>query len=155
MIADDHPAALWRLSWADMHRDARVLAGRLRGLGPFDGIVAVARGGLIPAAILAAELDIKLVETVCVSSYDQHRRGAPRVLKALAEQGRRWLVVDDLVDSGATARLVRAMLPDAHYAVLYAKPAGRALADSHVAEVAQEVWVVFPWEEAPAGVKSP
>ena len=146
MSHDYRQAQTLTLSWQDMHRDACVLARRLKNQGRFDGIVAVARGGLVPAAILARELDIKLVETVCISSYDDRAQGGMEILKTLAEDGKRWLVVDDLVDSGATAKVVRAMLPGCHYATLYAKPAGAALTDTTVAELEQHVWLVFPWE---------
>ena len=149
MTHDYRQAQTLILSWQDMHRDACALAELLRDKGPFHGIVAVARGGLVPAAILARELDIKLVETVCISSYDDRSQGEMEILKTLAEDGRHWLVVDDLVDSGATAKVVRAMLPDCHYATLYAKPEGEALCDTHVARLEQDVWLVFPWEAGP------
>lgn len=134
------------LSWSRIHDDARRLAAKLKGR-PFKGIVAVARGGLVPAAILARELDIRLVETVCVSSYGDGHRHELEVLRELHHDGTGWLVVDDLVDTGNTARVVRAMLPGAHYATLYAKPEGRPLTDTFVEEIAQSVWVVFPWDE--------
>lgn len=149
------PAATLTLSWDAMHRDACALAARLRGQGPFDGVVAVTRGGLVPAAIIARDLDLTLVETICVASYDNRTRGDIAVIKALTADGRRWLVIDDLVDSGATARVVRAMLPACHYATLYAKPDGAAEVDTHVALIDQTTWVVFPWEAAPAAAKSP
>ncbi len=113
--------------------------------------MAVSRGGLIPAAIVARELECRLVETVCVASYDEEARGAPALLKppAAAGNGAGFVVIDDLVDRGETARLVRGMLPAAHFACLYAKPAGRSGADTVVAEVAQDTWVLFPWDTAP------
>lgn len=134
------------LTWDDMHRDACALAAKLRHKGDFTGIVAVTRGGLVPAAIVARELDIKRIETVCISSYDDRAQGELEIIKGLSGDGAGWLVIDDLVDSGATARAVRDMLPGAHYASLYAKPAGKPLVDTYVAEIDQDVWIVFPWE---------
>ncbi len=113
---------------------------------------------MIPAAIVARELECRLVETVCVASYDEEApgtpSGAPVVLKppAAAGDGAGFVVIDDLVDHGETARLVRGLLPAAHFACLYAKPAGRDRADTFVAEVAQETWVLFPWDTAPVFV---
>ncbi len=123
----------------------------LAPLGPWRGLVAVTRGGMIPAAIVARELECRLVETVSVASYDEEARGDPVVLKqaTAAGDGEGFLVIDDLVDRGATARLVRALLPKAHFACLYAKPAAQGIADTFVAEVAQDVWVLFPWDTAP------
>ncbi len=141
------------VTWDQLHRDARALATRLMPLGPFRGIVAIARGGLIPAAIIARELECRLVETVSVAAYagEAGTGGVPVVLKspAAAGDGEGFLIVDDLVDTGETARLVREMLPRAHFACLYAKPAGRPVADSFVAEVSQETWILFPWDTAP------
>jgi xanthine phosphoribosyltransferase len=56
------------------------------------------------------------------------------------------LVVDDLVDTGATLKVVRDMLPKAHYATVYAKPQGRPLVDTFVTEVSQDTWIYLPWD---------
>ena len=69
------------VSWDMFHRDARTLASQLADERPFAAIVAVARGGLVPAAIVARELGIRLVETVCITSYEHmnsRRREAPQ-----------------------------------------------------------------------------
>ena len=139
------------VTWDQLHRDARTLAASLMPLGPFKGIVAVTRGGLIPAAIIARELECRLVETISVVSYDDETQGAPRIVKpaSAAGDGDGFLIVDDLVDSGVTARLVRDLLPRAHFACLYAKPAGKPVTDSFVVEVPQETWILFPWDTAP------
>lgn len=139
------------VTWDQLHRDARSLAAALMPRGPWRGIVAVSRGGLIPAAIIARELECRLVESVSVVAYQDETRGDPVVLKppTAAGDGEGFLIVDDLVDSGVTAKVVRALLPRAHFACLYAKPDGRPLADSWVAEVAQDTWILFPWDTAP------
>jgi xanthine phosphoribosyltransferase len=138
------------LTWDELHRDAVALAERLRAKGPFTGIVAVTRGGMIPAAIIATELDLRLIETVCVSSYDDRAQGELDVLKAASGDGAGWLVIDDLVDTGATARAIRVMLPLAHLAAIYAKPAGIDALDTLLVALPQSTWVVFPWEAKPA-----
>jgi xanthine phosphoribosyltransferase len=139
------------VTWDQLHRDARTLASILMPLGPFRGIVAITRGGLIPAAIIARELELRLVESISVLSYDEEQQGAASVLKppAAAGDGEGFLIIDDLVDSGVTARLVRDLLPRAHFACLYAKPAGRPATDTYVVEVPQDTWVLFPWDTAP------
>jgi len=139
------------VTWDQLHRDARTLAEVLMPMGPFRGIVAVTRGGLIPAAIVARELDCRLIESVSIATYDEERQGAPSVLKRpdAAGDGEGFLIVDDLVDSGVTASIVRGLLPRAHFACLYAKPAGKRLADTWVVEVPQDTWVLFPWDTAP------
>ncbi len=146
------------VSWDEFHRDCRVLARRLKALGPFTALVAVTRGGLVPAGIVARELGIRAIETISIVSYGEgDRRGAVRVIKGLGPglaTGRGVLVVDDLVDSGETARVVRGLLPDAHLATVYAKPAGRPLVDTFVDEVAQDTWIHFPWDLG-LGIQAP
>ncbi len=141
------------VSWDQFHRDARALAWRLAGSGPFDALVAITRGGLVPAAIVARELDLRLIETVCVASYHDYKNpGGLKVLKPIAPEvakldaDARILVVDDLVDTGATMKVVREMLPKAHVATVYAKPLGRPLVDTFVTEVSQDTWIYFPWD---------
>ena len=141
---------LFPVSWDQFHRDARALAWRLSGAGPFEVIVTITRGGLVPAAIVARELGIRVIETISISSYRDKAQGELSVLKAIAaeilarESG--VLVVDDLVDTGATARIVRDLLPRAHFATVYAKPQGRLLVDTFITEVSQDTWIYFPWD---------
>jgi xanthine phosphoribosyltransferase len=140
------------VSWDQFHRDARALAWRLSSAGPFDAVVAITRGGLVPAAIVARELGIRVIETVCIASYDYDKQGTISVLKGVSaeiigkDQGQGVLIIDDLVDTGATARVVREILPKAHFAAVYAKPQGRPLVDSFVTEVSQDTWIYLPWD---------
>jgi xanthine phosphoribosyltransferase len=141
------------ISWVELHRDARYLSEVLHGKGDWKGIIAVTRGGLIPAALVARELDIRLVDTICVTSYDSGAAGAAaqvqtsvRVLKGVTGEGDGYLLIDDLVDTGRTAQVVRQLLPKAYFATLYAKPAGRAIVDTCVKEFKQNKWIHFPWD---------
>jgi xanthine phosphoribosyltransferase len=148
------PEKIFPVSWDQFHRDSRALAWRLAGAGPFEALVCVTRGGMVPAAIVARELGIRLIETVCVASYNHTSQGELKVLKDVAAsivgsgggEGRGVLVVDDLVDTGQTARVVRALLPRAHFAAVYAKPMGRPLVDTFITEVSQDTWIYFPWD---------
>jgi xanthine phosphoribosyltransferase len=153
MTLSKMPEKAFPVSWDQFHRDARALAWRLNGAGPFQAIVTVTRGGLVPAAIVARELDVRVIETICVTSYDYTRQGDLRILKGVADEilrmngdGRGVLIVDDLVDTGKTAKVVRDLLPNAHFATVYAKPMGRPLVDTFVTEVSQDTWIFFPWD---------
>ena len=151
------------VSWEQFHRDARALAWRLAGMrSEWKAIVCITRGGLVPAAIIAREIGTRLIETVCIASYhDYDKQGELQVLKDIApglreEDGEGILIVDDLTDTGKTAALVRAMLPKAHFATVYAKPKGRPLVDTFITEVSQDTWIFFPWDlglsfQAPLG----
>ncbi len=139
------------VSWDQFHRDARALAWRLSSAGPFKAVVAVTRGGLVPAAVVARELGIRIIETISVASYDYDKKGEISVLKNVAngigvDGGAGVLIVDDLVDTGATAKVVRELMPRAHFAAVYAKPQGRPLVDSYITEVSQDTWIYLPWD---------
>ncbi len=146
----------FHVSWDQIHRDARALAWRLDGKGPDNGgwkaVVGVTRGGLVPAMIVARELDIRRVDTISVKSYNHQTQGAPEVIKApqadLMGDGTGILIVDDLVDSGKTLEVVRALYPNAHFATVYAKPSGKPMVDSYITEVSQDTWIFFPWDMA-------
>lgn len=136
------------VSWDEVHRDTRELAALLLAEGRrYRGIVAIARGGLVPAAILARELGIRLVDTLCIASYDHQVQGEAHILKGMpGETGEGWLLVDDLVDTGKTAAIARELLPAARFVTVYAKPQGKPLADLFVREVEQHLWIQFPWD---------
>jgi xanthine phosphoribosyltransferase len=138
------------VTWVEVHRDTKELARMLLEKGPWEGIIALTRGGLVPAAIIARELNIFVVDTLCVSTYDEQVREESNVLKtperAVACGGKGWLLVDDLVDTGTTAKVARKILPHAHFATVYAKPMGRTCVDTCVHEVSQETWIYFPWD---------
>jgi len=134
------------VSWDQIHRDSKALAWRLSSQGPWRKVVCVTRGGMVPACIVARELEIRLVDTVCVATYDHQTKGGSNVLKGVEDDGPDVLIVDDLVDTGRTAEIVRAMLPQAHYATVYAKPDGRPQVDTFITEVSQDTWIYLPWD---------
>ena len=150
------PDKAFPVSWDQFHRDCRALTWRLNEVGPFHAVVAITRGGLVPAAIVARELGLRVIDTVCVASYDHDKQGDLKVLKSISADtaklgggtGKGLLIVDDLVDTGKTGRLVRALMPDAHFAAVYAKPLGRPLVDTFITEVSQDTWIHFPWDTA-------
>ena len=140
------------VSWEELHRNSRALSWRLLEMGPWKGIIAITRGGLVPAAILARELDLRLIDTVCISSYSSSdidgdkAQGELQLLKSAAGDGEGMLLIDDLVDTGKTAKYVRELLPKAHFATVYAKPSGKPLVDTFITEVSQDTWIRFPWD---------
>ncbi len=76
---------------------------------------------------------MEVVKPICQEIIDLDKTG-------------RVLIIDDLVDTGKTGRAVRAMLPNAHFSTVYAKPLARDLVNSFVTEVSQDTWIYFPWD---------
>ena len=147
----------FHVSWDQMHRDSRALAWRLDKRGPgedgaWKAVVAITRGGMVPACILARELNIRVVDTISVKSYDHQAQAEATVLKApdqeLVGDGTGILVIDDLVDSGRTLEVVRKLYPKAHFATVYAKPKGEPMVDTFITGVSQDTWIFFPWDMA-------
>jgi hypothetical protein len=83
----------YTVTWDQLHRDARALAWRLIEKGPYTGIVAISRGGLIPAAIVARELECRLIESVSVVTYDEEAMGTPVVNKPATAPGFWWSTI--------------------------------------------------------------
>ena len=145
----------FHVSWDQIHRDSRALAWRLSDITPPDGwraVVAITRGGLAPAMIIARELDVRTVDTISVKSYNHQTQSEPVVIKSpdmdIIADGEGVLVIDDLVDTGKTLEVVRRLMPKAHFATVYAKPMGKPMVESYVTEVSQDTWIFFPWDMA-------
>ena len=141
------------ISWPELHRDTRLLCHALMEKGPFKGIIAIARGGMIPAALVSRELEIRIIDTICAASYAksaeegaQNARSEVKILKGVDHDGEGYLLIDDLVDTGATARVIRNLLPKAYFVTLYAKPMGREVVDLCVKQFSQDKWIYFPWD---------
>jgi len=111
------------VSWDNLQREARRLARRQLPVSQWKGIIAVSRGGLVPAALMARELGIRNVETLCISSYDQ-------------------------VDTGTTAKAIRELYPKAKFIAIFAKPMGEALLDDFEVAIPQDTWIEQPWDMA-------
>lgn len=137
------------ISWNDFHGSVKELATKLRGLErKFNKIIAITRGGLVPAAILGQELDIRDIDTVCLASYSDadHQQTSIDIIKDLTSEDDGILVIDDLVDTGTTFKYISGILPHAYRACIYAKPSGVGMVDTYVQDVPQDTWIFLPWE---------
>ena len=137
------------VTWDMFQMHARRLSERLLPASQWKGIIAVSRGGLFPAAVLARELGLRHIETVCIASYHDHNnQGELQVLHAaqVPNGGKGFIVVDDLVDTGNTARAIRQMYPNAKFVTVFAKPAGAELVDDYVIDIPQNTWIEQPWD---------
>ncbi|EFE51833.1 xanthine phosphoribosyltransferase [Providencia rettgeri DSM 1131] len=141
------------VTWDMLQIHARKLAQRLLPVEQWTGIIAVSRGGLVPGALLARELGIRNVDTVCISSYDHNNQRELTVIKRAEGDGEGYIVIDDLVDTGGTAQAIRNMYPKAHFVTIFAKPAGRPLVDDYVVDIPQDTWIEQPWDMGVVFVK--
>jgi xanthine phosphoribosyltransferase len=134
------------VTWDALHAHSRKLALQLLSMGKWKGIIAVSRGGLVPASLVARELCIRYLDTVCISSYNHKSRHKLKVLKRPKGDGSGFIVIDDLVDSGNTVRIVKEMYPNAFFACIFAKPSVRHLVNTYVVDVSEKTWIEQPWD---------
>lgn len=148
------PSSNRSIHWEEFHRSSRILCEQLATSRTWTRILAISRGGLIPAGIIARELNIRDIHVLCVQSYAGDASAGPATRRETIQflspipqgDGSEWLVVDDLADTGATLRSIRERLPNARYACVYAKPVGRDVLDHFVEEIPQNCWINFPWD---------
>lgn len=140
-----------KLTWQEIERLVEDLASKIQAvepLGKYRGIIAISRGGLVPAGMLSYALNINRVRVAGVESYHQKDQThlktihIPRIEKGSGH----YLLIDDLVDTGKTVNYLRKSLPPVTVATLIAKPKGESEADVFAKECPQDTWVTFPWE---------
>lgn len=146
------------VTWDDVQTLCDRLADQLAGQ-PFEGLLAVTRGGLIPAGLLAYRLNLRDILVAAMQFYDDNgaRAAQPTFLQFPAAPllcGRRILVVDEVWDSGRTITAVCDRVRDAGgapvTAVLHHKPQ-RSEMPGRPDFMAQETndWIVYPWTKKP------
>lgn len=137
------------ISWQEFHSDTKQLVEKIKAAGTFNRIVAVSRGGLIPAGIIAYELNIRNCETINMSSYeaDGTRRPDDKIeLRAnLDNIDSQTLIIDDLSDTGRTYKILRGLFPQAKFVTVYSKAAGVSEVDIY-ARLMPDQWIEFPWD---------
>ena len=144
------------ISWSSVHKDTSLLVQKIQKDNPnIKGLVALTRGGLVPSGIISRLMDIKLIDTLCIFSYTDKQDISSKQEKisllksshnALDDLGLNWLLIDDLVDTGATARYAKSLMPHITIACLYAKPLGLDSTDYYIKKYNQDTWIQFPWE---------
>ncbi len=104
----DEPQKMLNISWDMFHRDCRELAQKIIEVGRFEKMVAITRGGLFPAGIIARELNIRHIDSISIASYDEYFQGELRLIKPpmIEGDGEGVLFVDELVDTGKTLAFI-------------------------------------------------
>ncbi len=137
------------INWDEFHQSVKNLCTKIKTMGEFEKIIAVSRGGLIPAGIIAYELNIRNTEVVNISSYDNNydRRDDKDIeLNINVDKAdEKTLIVDDLADTGRTFQILRQFYPQAKFVSVYAKDAGQNEVDVFAKRMPDD-WIVFPWD---------
>lgn len=139
------------LSWETIHHAVDALQYEIERTRPdLDFIVAIARGGLIPATLLSHKLNLPM-KIVTAQSYEGTRR-TPNKPTEIVGWDRNWedkkiLIVDDILDSGATKKAIddfRTTYLKSYAMIVNKRPFTSPTA--HFITVDPSVWIKFPWE---------
>jgi hypoxanthine phosphoribosyltransferase len=141
----------WHITWQEIHNATRALAQTIKdaNFNPTT-IVAVAKGGIIPAGILLQFFPQAHFVVLRVESYDKKEQGEvlihnPEVLTFV--DFRRTLVVDDICDSGNTFQAIDNLFPSMRYAAIFRRSANPKQFHCYSGWLATEdSWLNFPWE---------
>ena len=136
------------INWNDFHQDVKNLCAKIKQSVEYDKIVAISRGGLVPAGIIAYELNIRNSAVINIATYvgaEHLKLDEVDRPEAVGKVDEKTLIVDDLADSGQTFRVMRRQFPKGKYVTVYAKEKGKNEVDLYAREVPDE-WIVFPWD---------
>ena len=147
-----------RLTWDVVDRLIDILLPQLEQVGPFQAMVMITRGGVIPGGLLAEALDIQHLLTAAVDFPATASSGMmawPKFLQFPQDDvlaGRRTLIVDDVWGSGRTSTSVRERVANAtgqlYTCVLHFNPYRSLFTKAkpdYFAE-ATDAFIVYPWE---------
>ena len=137
------------ITWDEFHQDVKNLCKKIKDTGQeFNKIVAISRGGFIPAGIIAYELDIRNSAVINISTYvgSKHLKiNEVSNPQSVGKVDEKTLIIDDISDSGQTFEIMRRTFPNGKFVTVYAKEKGVSQADIFEKQV-PEKWVVFPWD---------
>ena len=137
------------INWQDFHQDVKDLCAKIKEEGKeYNKLVAISRGGFIPAGIISYELDIRQSAVINIATYvgSKHLKldevDCPDHVGLVDEK---TLIIDDLADSGQTFKVMRREFPQGKYVTVYAKEKGKDEVDIYARDLPDK-WVVFPWD---------
>ena len=138
-------------SWEEIVLLTKIVAAKIKGLNKkYDVILGITNGGIIPARLMALELDINHIQFIPVRNKKLYTEEMPKLLA-----NTNYLVVDEIYDTGQTFSKVKYAMQD--FDCDYAFLMGR-FNDSDDHEICNEItfigkilhhdkWIVFPWEQ--------
>ncbi|OGI12053.1 MAG: hypothetical protein A2Y40_07980 [Candidatus Margulisbacteria bacterium GWF2_35_9] len=140
-----------KLTWTDFDKLTNKIIQNIHDSNiKFDAIIGIVRGGLFLAGQLSYKLDIKKVYTINTQLYADKQLISPKVLYFPKDiHFKNALVVDDILDTGATFNLINDLLKQIsdnyHWAILLDKGKSNEKIDFIGQNINRDIWVEFPW----------
>jgi hypoxanthine phosphoribosyltransferase len=146
------------ISWSRFYSLSRILARRIHdsGFKP-DVIVAIGRGGYMPARIISDFLHIMNLSSFKIEHYQGTRKNPVPLIKyplGRGVSGEKVLLVDDVCDSGGTFELAdrhleeQMQLKEARTAVIHFKKTSSFIPDYYAGRIIKWRWIIYPWAAA-------
>lgn len=146
------------ISWGGFFRLSRILSRKIAGSGyEPDLIVAIGRGGYMPARIISDFLHIMNLASFKIEHYHGTRKKTVPLIRYPLGQGvsgKRVLLVDDVCDSGITFELATGHLKKrlgpcmVRTAVMHYKKTSSFIPDYYAARIVKWRWIIYPWAAA-------
>lgn len=139
------------ITWTDFYTEVENLITTItKSQKKYELILAVTRGGLVPAYYIAKILDLP-VKTINVTSYiSQKEIGEIKHIPVdgfseIVTHAGNCLLVDDICDSGQTLEFIQNKFPEVDTACIYTRYPNENL--TYNAKVLNhDAWLDFPWE---------
>jgi uncharacterized protein len=131
------------MSWKEIDTLINDLACKLKRAGfKFAEVVGIGNGGIVPARLIARDLNLDDIGFIAVK--------AGNIIKNYnfqLEQKRKYLLIDDILDTGNTYRHISEYLVgyDCTFAFCVARNYWPQVYTGKV--LSHKKWVVFPWEK--------
>lgn len=141
--------------WSDIVKSTTQLSLKLKD-EKFDCVIGIARGGLIPATLIAQKCNIRRVYSIGIEMYNDTEKKTPILYQELPDLviNTKVLLVDDIADTGHSFNIALDVLKKQDYndittCSLFYKPHSTYKPDHYSLQVEDSEWVVFPWEPSP------
>lgn len=142
-----------KVNWTLIDSYCDEIVGKMGKFKP-QAMVAISRGGLVPARLIADRLDLRHVYCIGIELYKGVEKdlGCPKIVQDIESsiiKGKRILVVDDVSDSGTTLEFVKKHLlekgaTEVKTATLHIKPNTKFKSDFY--HSVESAWIEYPWE---------
>jgi len=143
-----------KINWEEIENDCVILYEKINKNFKFNCIVAICRGGWVPARIISDLSNVNLIGSLRIESYDVYNKKEARITQdvSIDVKDKNVLLVDDIADTGDTLMLAKEYLikkfpKNLMIATLHYKQKSKIKPDFFVKEVENDVWIIYPWEK--------
>lgn len=130
-------------TWHEIELLVEKISHTIQGTGKkYDAILAITNGGIIPAKLVARELEINHIQFIPIRNKQLHMEEMPQLDKSI-----KYLIVDDIYDTGNTFTKVYDIVREFDFEFAFLMTRYKDNNAKLAAKVLNhKKWIVFPWE---------